>query len=64
MLSLGVAEHAGLIAILANLAIDITDGDPWVTFVMVIWLSGIASAFVDNIPLTTTMIPADSYFKR
>ncbi len=24
---------------------------------MVIWLSGIASAFVDNIPLTTTMIP-------
>ncbi len=53
----GVAEHAGLIDILAKLALDITDGDPWLTFVMVIWLSGIASAFVDNIPLTTTMIP-------
>jgi Na+/H+ antiporter NhaD/arsenite permease-like protein len=24
---------------------------------MMIWLSGIASAFVDNIPFTTTMIP-------
>ncbi|WP_148687585.1 SLC13 family permease [Candidatus Nitrosocosmicus hydrocola] len=53
----GVAEHAGLITILAKLAIDITGGDPWITFVMVIWLSGIASAFVDNIPFTTTMIP-------
>jgi Na+/H+ antiporter NhaD/arsenite permease-like protein len=53
----GVAEHAGLITLLANLAIDITGGDPWITFVIVIWLSGIASAFVDNIPFTTTMIP-------
>ena len=47
----------GLIDILANLAIEITDGDPWSTFILVIWFSGIASAFVDNIPLTTTMIP-------
>lgn len=53
----GVAEHAGLISVLAKLSIDITGGDPWITFVMVIWLSGIASAFVDNIPFTTTMIP-------
>ncbi len=53
----GVAEHAGLITILAKLAIGITGGDPWITFVMVIWLAGIASAFVDNIPFTTTMIP-------
>jgi len=53
----GVAEHAGLITIMAKLAIGITGGDPWITFVMIIWLSGIASAFVDNIPFTTTMIP-------
>jgi Na+/H+ antiporter NhaD/arsenite permease-like protein len=46
-----------LITILANLALDITGGNPWLTFVMVIWLAGIASAFVDNIPFTTTMIP-------
>lgn len=53
----GVAEHAGLITILANMAIDITGGEPWLTFFILIWLSGIASAFIDNIPFTTTMIP-------
>jgi Na+/H+ antiporter NhaD/arsenite permease-like protein len=53
----GVAEHAGLITVLAKLAISATGGNPWVTFVMVVWLSGIASAFVDNIPFTATMIP-------
>jgi Na+/H+ antiporter NhaD/arsenite permease-like protein len=53
----GVAEHAGLITILANLALDVTGGDPWLTFGMVMWLAGVASAFVDNIPFTTTMIP-------
>jgi Na+/H+ antiporter NhaD/arsenite permease-like protein len=53
----GVAESAGLINMLANIAIEITGGDPWLTFVIVMWLSGIGSAFVDNIPLTATMIP-------
>jgi Na+/H+ antiporter NhaD/arsenite permease-like protein len=53
----GMAEHAGLITILSKLAIGATGGNPWLTFVMIIWLSGIASAFVDNIPFTTTMIP-------
>ena len=53
----GVAEHAGLITILAKLAINLTGGNPWLTFVVVIWLAGLASAFVDNIPFTTTMIP-------
>ena len=53
----GVAEHAGLITILAKLAINLTGGNPWLTFIVVIWLAGLASAFVDNIPFTTTMIP-------
>ena len=53
----GAAEHAGLITILAKLAINTTGGNPWLTFIMIIWLAGIASAFVDNIPFTTTMIP-------
>lgn len=53
----GVAEHAGLITILANMAINITGGDPWLTFFMITWLSAITGAFIDNIPFTTTMIP-------
>ena len=53
----GTAEHAGMIDILSNAAINITGGNPWLTFLVIIWLSAIASAFVDNIPFTATMIP-------
>ena len=53
----GVAQHAGLINVLAKVAINLTGGNPWFTFVIIIWLAGIASVFVDNIPFATTMIP-------
>ena len=53
----GIAEDAGLINVLAGFAIDITGGDSWLTFIVTIWLAGIGSAFVDNIPLTATLIP-------
>jgi Na+/H+ antiporter NhaD/arsenite permease-like protein len=53
----GTAEHAGMIDILSNAAIKITGGDPWLTFLIIVWLSAIASAFIDNIPFTATMIP-------
>jgi Na+/H+ antiporter NhaD/arsenite permease-like protein len=53
----GAAEHAGLIDALSSVAIDATGGDPWLTFLMIIWLAAIASAFMDNIPLTATLIP-------
>lgn len=53
----GFAQQAGLITLLSNLAIDITNGDPWFTFLVIVWLSALSSAFVDNIPFTATMIP-------
>ena len=53
----GTAEHAGMIDILSRAAINITGGDPWLTFIIIVWLSAIASAFIDNIPFTATMIP-------
>jgi Na+/H+ antiporter NhaD/arsenite permease-like protein len=53
----GAAEHAGTIELLSSTALSITGGDPWFTLIMVIWLSALASAFVDNIPFTATMIP-------
>jgi Na+/H+ antiporter NhaD/arsenite permease-like protein len=53
----GIAENAGLINVLADIAIEITGGDSWLTFIATIWLAGIGSAFVDNIPLTATLIP-------
>jgi Na+/H+ antiporter NhaD/arsenite permease-like protein len=53
----GIAEHAGMIDVLSTAAIAVTGGDPWLTFVVVVWLSAVASAFVDNIPFTATMVP-------
>jgi Na+/H+ antiporter NhaD/arsenite permease-like protein len=53
----GIAQHVGLINILSLAAINLTGGNFWNTYIMIIWLSGIASAFIDNIPFTATMIP-------
>ena len=53
----GTAEHVGLIELLSSAAISITGANPWLTFILIIWLAPIASAFVDNIPFTATMIP-------
>jgi len=47
----------GVIAALGTHLIEITGGDQVVTTLGVLWVSGIASAFVDNIPYTATMIP-------
>src|SRR5215203_33059 len=53
----GVLEEVGLIAVLAKILIGITGGEPWITFHAIIWMSAIASAFIDNIPFTATMVP-------
>jgi Na+/H+ antiporter NhaD/arsenite permease-like protein len=53
----GILEEIGLISLLAKILIGVTGGDPWTTFHAVIWISAIASAFIDNIPFTATMVP-------
>ena len=50
-------EHAGVIEFLAGKAIAITGGELIPTVVLTVWMSAFASAFVDNIPFTATMIP-------
>jgi Na+/H+ antiporter NhaD/arsenite permease-like protein len=54
---IGGAVEAGMIDILLKGTLGITGGEPWTTFFMIIWVSAIASAFVDNIPFAATMIP-------
>jgi Na+/H+ antiporter NhaD/arsenite permease-like protein len=49
--------HVGLIRSLADSLFALTGGDLAVTSIGLLWLSGIASAIVDNIPYTATMIP-------
>ena len=50
-------ERAGLIDIMSNATLNVTGGDSLTTFFMIIWTSAFASAIVDNIPFTATMIP-------
>ncbi len=47
----------GVIAALGTGLAEITGGNQGVTTLGLLWVSGIASAFVDNIPYTATMIP-------
>jgi Na+/H+ antiporter NhaD/arsenite permease-like protein len=61
---IGGAVEAGMIDMLSNGVLGITGGEPWSTFFMVIWLSAIASAFVDNIPFAATMIPIISILSQ
>ena len=46
-----------MIELLSNSALGITGGDPWMTLLLIIWVSALASAFIENIPFTATMIP-------
>ncbi len=49
--------ETGVIAKLAEQAIELTGGDLVTTSMLILWLSAIASAFLDNIPFVATMIP-------
>lgn len=52
----GLVE-TGIISRLAAEAIELTGGNPVATSMLILWLSAIASAFLDNIPFVATMIP-------
>lgn len=52
----GLVE-TGVIAKLAAQAIELTGGNLLATSMLILWLSAIASAFLDNIPFVATMIP-------
>lgn len=53
----GGLVETGVIEMIARKALLITEGSLVRTGMLVLWLSAIASAFVDNIPFVATMIP-------
>ncbi len=50
-------EEAGLIEKVALLAVELTGGNLVVAMFVILWVSAIASAIIDNIPFTATMVP-------
>ena len=53
----GALVETGVIKMLAAEAMAITQGSVESTAILILWMSAIASAFVDNIPFVATMIP-------
>jgi Na+/H+ antiporter NhaD/arsenite permease-like protein len=55
------AEETGLIQIIADWVMDVSGGSLIAAILMVLWVSAIASAIIDNIPFTATMLPIVAY---
>ncbi len=53
----GALVNIGLIDLLGENLLKITDGDIPITTMLVLWMSSIMSSFLDNIPYVATMIP-------
>jgi Na+/H+ antiporter NhaD/arsenite permease-like protein len=53
----GGLEVTGIISLVAHWAMNVTEGNIILMHVLILWLSAIGSAFVDNIPFVATMIP-------
>lgn len=50
-------EHTGILDILAGAIESVSGGNVYVMIAIILWGSGVASAFIDNIPFAATMIP-------
>ncbi|WP_417899455.1 ArsB/NhaD family transporter [Bacillus haimaensis] len=62
-LLVGGLEEVGIIDELARGIIFTTEGDYKTTALLILWLSGVLSGFVDNIPFVAAMIPVISEFE-
>ena len=53
----GGLEQTGVLEIIAKFIGDISGGSAKLMVVIILWISALASAFIDNIPFAATMIP-------
>ena len=50
-------EETGILTLIANLITQVSGGSVRTIVVIILWLSAVASAFIDNIPFAATMVP-------
>ena len=50
-------DRVGIIQDLSNLIAKLGGGNVFLTYTIIVWFSVLASAFIDNIPYTATMLP-------
>lgn len=53
----GGLEQTGVLELLATFIGKVSGGNPYLIVAIILWVSAVASAFVDNIPFAATMIP-------
>lgn len=53
----GALEEVGVIETVARWSLEVTGGNVLPAGILILWLSAVASSFVDNIPFVATMIP-------
>jgi len=58
------AEETGLIQIIADWVNHMSRGSLVAAIVMILWVSALASAIIDNIPFTATMLPIVAYLNE
>lgn len=50
-------EETGILEIIANFIKNVSGGNGFIMIAIIIWISAVASAVVDNIPFAATMVP-------
>ncbi len=53
----GGLEQTGILELIAQFIENVSGGNPYIMIAIIIWVSAIASAFIDNIPFAATMVP-------
>ncbi len=53
----GSLEEFGVISALSTQVVLLTQGNPIIAHIAILWITGLASGVVDNIPITMTLIP-------
>jgi len=60
----GSVEETGLLSWIADQVLDLSGGNLVKGTALILWVSAIMSAFVDNIPFTATMLPITAYLTK
>jgi Na+/H+ antiporter NhaD/arsenite permease-like protein len=56
----GGLEQTGILELIAGFIETVSGGNAYIMVAIIIWISAIASAFIDNIPFAATMVPVIS----
>jgi len=60
----GATVETGVIGVIADLVANLSGGNLTAAILLVLWVSAISSAIVDNIPFTATMLPIVAYLSQ